>query len=142
MKAKERKPKARQNQEYKVVPQHGIRLPKYQSVGHAIGDLLWWVDDRGIIHWQIFNGHNYHHEISSLDFDARWRGRLELDKSGTATLLPPVKLYSRKPDDLMSHLPTGALITLTHLGAKLFYMDTPKGLVRLKKCRVDRRRKV
>ena len=106
---------------------------RYQDIGHMAGDLMWWIDNSGIIQWQSFDGVNHHHDMSPLDMDARWRGRLELGKSGTATLLPPIKLYSRKPDDLMSHLPIGAMITLNHLGAKRFYLDTARGLVRLKR---------
>ena len=72
--------------------------------------------------------------------DARWRGRL--DKAGNCTLLPPVKIYSLNADKILTKLPSGAMITLTHLGAKRFYLDSPKGLLRLKKSRVDRRKKV
>ena len=50
-------------------------------------------------------------------------------------MLPPVKLYTRKPDDLMALLPVGAMITLGFLGAKRFYLDTQRGLVRLMKRR-------
>jgi len=121
--------------EYIVVPQVGVRRSRYQSVGHSVGDLLWFLDDASMIHWQVFDGKNHHHDVSSLDMDARWRGRL--DKRGTATLLPPVKVYSLNTDGLMSLLPIGAMITLGHLGAKRFYLDTHRGLVRLR----ERRRK-
>ena len=125
---------------YKVAPNHGVRLPRYQSVGHSPGDLMWWIGQDGLIQWQVFDGLHHHHDVSPLDMDARWRGRL--DDDGNATLLPPVKLYSRKPDDLMSHLPIGAMITLAILGAKQFYIDSTMGLLRLKKCRDVRQRKM
>lgn len=101
---------------------------------------MWWIGQDGLIQWQVFDGLHHHHDVSPLDMDARWRGRL--DDDGNATLLPPVKLYSRKPDDLMSHLPIGAMITLAILGAKQFYIDSTMGLLRLKKCRDVRQRKM
>ena len=110
---------------------------RYQDIGHMAGDLMWWIDNSGIIQWQIFDGVNHHHDVSPLDMDARWRGRL--DRRGNATLLPPVKLYSHNAEAILPRLPVGAIITLLHLGAKRFLLDTKMGLVQLRKCRGDHR---
>lgn len=110
---------------------------KYQDLGHGAGDLLWWIDNGGIIQWKVFDGGS-HHDISRLDMDLRWRGRL--DTSGKATLLPPVALYAKYNAEKMP-LPVGAMITLEHLGAVRFYLDTKTGLRRLKKRGEDRRKR-
>lgn len=109
----------------------------YHEIGHRAGDLLWWVDDNGIIFWRTCDGIHHHHDMSPLDMDARWRGRL--DAHGTVTLLPPVALYAKcNAEQMLPHLPIGPLTTLGHLGARRFYMDTKTGMVRI----AERRKKV
>ena len=109
----------------------GVRCPRYREIGHSVGDLIWWDDDKGIIQWQVFDGKAHHHDISGLDMDARWRGRLDM-RSFTASLLPPVALYaSLDAQNIIARLPLGSMLTLEHLGAKRFWMDSTKGMVRL-----------
>jgi hypothetical protein len=104
---------------------------KCQDIGHTAGDLIWWLDDGGIIQWRVFEGKKQS-DVSSLDMDKRWRGRL--DKNGNATLLPPLKLYTRfDAKEMMPVLPVGAMITLELLGAKSFLLDSRNGLARLRK---------
>ena len=92
------------------------------------GDVMWWLDDRGIIQWRVCDGTKHRRDVSPLDMDARWRGRL--DKAGNATLLPPLAPYAGLDAEEMP-LPVGAMTTLEHIGAKRFYLDSRNGLVRL-----------
>jgi hypothetical protein len=101
---------------------------KYQDLGHAIGDKMWWLDNSGKVQTKVFDGRNFHHDISRLDMDLRWRGRL--DSRGVATLLPPVRLYSRYDAEDMP-LPNSTMNVLEKMGAKVFYLDTTKGLARV-----------
>lgn len=50
------------------------------------------VDNSGKVQTKAFDGRHFHHDISRLEMDLRWRGRI--DKAGNATLLPPIRLYA------------------------------------------------
>lgn len=93
------------------------------------GDLTWWLDDSSIIQWQVFDG-THHHPVLPLDMDERWRGRLE---KGAATLIPPAGISNLDAEAMMPHLPIGAMITLTHLGATRFYLNCKNGMVQVRK---------
>ena len=117
---------------YIILPRSGIRLSPYQSVGHSAGDKLWWVGADGRVKFLVSTGKEFHHDISPLDMDARWRGRL--DKVGTCSLLPPVSLYSQFGAEDMP-LPDSIMTTLERKGAKRFYLDCQYGLRKLGKRR-------
>ena len=106
---------------------------KYQDIGHGAGDIIWWEDNSGKVRSVTSTGTESHHELSRLDLDLRWRGML--GQSGTATLLPPIRLYSRYDAEDIP-FPDAVMRALERMGAKRFYMDTRRGMVR-----IGRRRK-
>jgi hypothetical protein len=104
---------------------------KYQDIGHRPGDKLWWVGADGKVKTLVSTGTEFHHDISPLDMDARWRGRLE--KGGMCTMLPPLNLYSKYKDVEDMPLPDSVMTKLEKLGAKHFYLDTQRGMNRISK---------
>jgi hypothetical protein len=101
---------------------------KYQDIGHAAGDKIWWVDNSGKVQSVVSTGKEFHHDLSRLDMDLRWRGRL--DRYGVATLLPPVKLYAKYSPEEMP-LPESVMLVLERMGAKIFWLDTQMGMKRI-----------
>jgi hypothetical protein len=102
---------------------------RYQDVGHGTGDTMWWVDNAGKVLSQKFEG-KFHHDVSRLDMDRRWRGRI--DRSGTTTLLPPVNIYSRYDAEEID-IPDFLMNALEKMGARNFYVDTMTGMKRVAK---------
>lgn len=103
---------------------------RYQDIGHGAGSLIWWIDNKGKMQTTVSTGKEYHHNLSRLDMDMRWRGRM--DQNGTATLLPPVSLYSKYDAEEMP-LPEDVMRTLERKGAKRFFLDTQTGIKRISK---------
>ena len=101
---------------------------RYQDIGHGAGSIIWWVDNSGKVKTHVSTGTEMHHELNrKMDMDMRWRGRIE-DKSGTTTLLPPLKIYSLDPDDIV--VPNDLMRQLRRLGAKSFILDSAYGGMR------------
>lgn len=106
----------------------------------ADGDLIWWIDGRGCIEWQVLDGRKLHSDLATLDMTVRWRGRL--DRHGNTTVQPPAAVFARlDAEDLLPRLPVVAILVLGWLGAKRIYLDARDGLVPLRK-RYKERRKV
>jgi hypothetical protein len=102
---------------------------RYTDIGHGVGALLWWLDDKGRLKSLRSTGKEFHHDIAThIDMDARWRGRIE-PSSGRTTLMPPLSIYTRKPEAIV--VPPDLLRRLLRRGAKGFYIDTSLGLMRM-----------
>lgn len=102
---------------------------KYWEIGHNTGDIVWWVDNSGQVAHEVFDGVRGHHELNRrMDMDRRWRGRI--DKSGTATLMPPLNLFNRFDAEDMP-VPSDVVDHLRSMGARRFLMDTTKGMFRV-----------
>ncbi|MDD4869838.1 MAG: hypothetical protein PHR77_04700 [Kiritimatiellae bacterium] len=97
---------------------------RYQDVGHSAGSIIWWVDNAGKVKIFKSTGKEFHHDLNKrMNFDARWRGRLEL-ASGRVSLLPPLKEYKRQPEEI--RLPRKLVRILKNVGGTRFFMDTIK----------------
>ena len=104
---------------------------RYQDIGHGEGAVIWWVGNDGKIKTHESTGKETHHDLNKrMDMDLRWRGRLE-PSTGRATMLPPVRLYSREPEDIP--LPGGIVRVLEGMGARSILMDTQYGMRRVAK---------
>ena len=101
---------------------------RYQDLGHGAGDIIWWVDNDGKVKTFKSTGKEYHHELSRLDMDLRWRGRIE-PNTGRATMLPPLNIYQKDPDDIP--LPGWLMNRLEKMGAKSMFIDTKYGMRRV-----------
>jgi hypothetical protein len=98
----------------------------------ADGDLVWWMDDKDCIQWQVRDGRKLHPDLARLDMSLRWRGRL--DRHGNTTLQPPAAVFARlDAEALLSRLQNVDMLTLGWIGAKRFYLDARDGLMPLRK---------
>jgi hypothetical protein len=59
----------------------------------ATRDLIWWIDRRGCIEWQMLDGRKLHPDLATLDMTVRWRGRM--DRRSNTTLQPPAAMFAR-----------------------------------------------
>ncbi len=94
---------------------------RYRQVGHAQGDVLWYVDNAGKVRTAVSKGATFHHDLNKrMNMDARWRGRLEL-ATGRASLLPPM---GAKPVpvgcEMRMTIPAQLMAGLRRRGARVF----------------------
>ncbi len=94
---------------------------RYRQVGHAQGDVLWYVDNAGRVRTALVKGATFHHDLNKrMDMDARWRGRLERG-TGRASLLPPM---GAKPVqvgcEMRMRIPARLMAGLRRWGTRVF----------------------
>ena len=102
----------------------------YERIAHCENGILWWVF-RGKFrkHTSKATMQDFHsylvQEIDKVYADSVFRGRCTADKGGIATILPPVKVYS-KP---IVRLPKKILdMVYANLKPAIVLVDTPTGL--------------
>ena len=106
---------------------------KYQDIGHSAESILWWQDNKGVLHEHVSEGKigDFHTQLMNGKDDVWWRGRSTKNKGGVVTILPPVRVYAKDsidlPDDLFSSLER-------RFKPKTMLIDTPyQGLKRVAK---------